>query len=205
MIRPTLVLLAAAPLLGGCAVRSAVPEAERSPDVRWIDGPTPEVQTLLLSPIEVGPVGGAGEEEADLQIGAFFARFDRDAGSIDQLALMLEVHGADAPGLLARSRQLLLEVDGELFVGDPGRSSNSFRVDLHGVAPRATVAIPIAPELLERLAAAEVVRGRLGLWATFTVPPSCRARFRALLRALPDGAANTPLTASGFRRATETD
>lgn len=205
MLRSILVLLVAAPLFSGCAVRSAAPEAERwSGSLRWIEGPGPEVRTLLLAPTSVGVVAGAGET-ADLTVGAFFARYERDSGDLDQLALMLEFRGADAPLLLERSRQLLLEVDGELFVGDPGQSSNSFRVDLDGVSPRATVAIPIAPELLDRLAAAEVVRGRLGLWTTFTMPPSCRARFRALLEALPEDAAAGALRGSRLRRVTETD
>lgn len=205
MLRPGVILFSGALLLSGCTVRSAVPEAEYRPEaVRWVEGPTPEVHTLLLSPIRIGDVGGAGHAASELEVGAFFARFEQASGPVDQLALMIEVQGTDAPGLLAKSRQLLLEVDGELFVGEPGSTANSFRVDLVGDDPRATVVIPISPQLLHHLATAEVVRGRLGLWATFTVPASSRRRFRALLEALPEDAALTSTLGSQLRRSTTT-
>ncbi|MEQ9569674.1 MAG: hypothetical protein RLN75_05745 [Longimicrobiales bacterium] len=207
MLRETLVALIGATLGSGCATTAPrIPEADRSAGaVRGVDGPTPHVRTQLQSPIHVGAVDGAGHRPARLDVGAFFARFERSAGPMDQLALMIEVKGGDVPALLRSSRQLLLEVDGELFVGEPGISANSFRVDLVGDEPRATVVIPVAPELLARLADAEVVRGRLGLWAAFTLPPRCRTRFRDLLRALPEGATSSTLRSSVLRRVTETD
>lgn len=207
VLRRSIVALTGGILVSGCAAQAPlIPEADRSPEaVRWVEGPTPEVRTLLLDPIHVGAVDGAGHGPARLDVGAFFARFERDTGSVDQLALMIEVRGDDVPALLRASRQLLLEVDGELYVGEPGVSDNSFRVDVVDAEPRATVVIPVSPDLLERLAAAEMVRGRLGLWASFTLPPRCRTRFQALLRALPEGAADTMLRSSRLRRATETD
>ncbi len=207
MLRQAILTLTGVALVSGCATYApGLPEAERSPSaVRWVEGPTPDVRTLLLSPIHVGVVDGAGHRPAQLDVGAFFARFQSAGGPMDQLALMIEVQGQDVPGLLRTSRQLILEVDGELFAGEPGISDNSFRVDLVDDEPRATVVIPVGPELLARLADAEIVRGRLGLWAAFTLPPDCRARFRELLQALPEGASSTTLRSSRLRRVTETD
>lgn len=206
MIRQALAALAGAVLLSGCAGHSSLPEAvPPSSDVQWIEGPTPDVRTLLLTPASIGAVEGAGHQPASLEMGAFFARFLGDSGTVEQLALMIEVQGADVPGLLQRSRQLLLEVDGELFVGEPGLSENSFRVDLVDDAPRATVVIPVTVDILEHLAEASVVRGRLGLWASFDLPADTRSRFRALLRALPEGATSTELRATRLRRVTQVD
>jgi hypothetical protein len=205
MLRHTVVAVIGAVLVSGCA-HAPLQEAERSPSaVRWVEGPTPDVRTLLLRPIHIGAVEGAGHAPAELDVGAFFARFDSEGGPVDQLALMIEVHGADAAELLRSSRQLLLEVDGELFVGEPGVSANSFRVDQVEDRPRATVVIPVGPEVLAQLAEADVVRGRLGLWASFTVPPSCRERFRELLAALPEGASSTVLDRTALRRVTDLD
>ena len=205
MLRRIVVALTGVALVSGCA-HAPLPEIDRTPEaVRWVEGPGPDVRTLLLRPIHIGAVDGAGHHPADVEVGAFFARFRGDSGPVDQLALMIEVRGVDAEELLRTSRELLLEVDGEFFVGQPGVSENSFRVDLVDDAPRATVVIPVAPDILERLAGADVVRGRLGLWASFTVPASCRQRFRELLRALPEGASSTLLGPSSLRRVTETD
>lgn len=205
MIRQALAALAGAVLVSGCAGQSALPDAvPPSAAVRWVDGPTPDVRTLLLAPASVGAVEGAGHRPASLEMGAFFARFHGESGIVEQLALMIEVQGADVPGLLQRSRQLLLEVDGELFVGEPGLSENSFRVDLVDDDPRATVVIPVTVDILEHLVEAQVVRGRLGLWASFDLPVATRTRFRELLRALPEGATSTELRATRLRRVTET-
>ena len=115
--------------------------------------------------------------------------YQQGLGCAAALALMIEVTGTDAPELLRLSRQLLLEVDGDLFVGEPGVSANSFRVDQKDDSPRATVVIPVGPDVLERLAAAETVRGRL----------------RALLQALPEGASSTVLQGTALRRVTQLD
>lgn len=206
MIRQAFAALAGAVVVSGCAGHASLPEpGPRSEDVRWIEGPTSDVRTLLLSPASAGAVEGAGHRPAALEVGAFFARFQGDSGTVEQLALMIEVHGADVPGLLQRSRELLLEVDGELFVGAPGQSENSFRVDLVDDDPRATVVIPVTVEILEHLVEARVVRGRLGLWAAFDLPVATRLRFRELLRALPEGATSTELRATRLRRVTEAD
>lgn len=206
MYRQALTALTGALLVSGCAAHSPVPQVvPPSAAVQWVDGPTPDVRTLLLRPASVGAVEGAGHRPAALDVGAFFARYDRAAGGVDQLALMIEVEGIDVPGLLRRSRELLLEVDGELFVGQPGLTENSFRVDLADDSPRATVVIPVTTEILEQIAEAEVVRGRLGLWASFTLPEGTRARFRELLEALPEGAESTELRASQLRRVTDID
>jgi hypothetical protein len=205
MLRHTLAAVVGVVLVAGCA-HAPLPEAvPSSSDVRWIEGPTPDVRTLLLRPIRIGAVEGAGHAPAEVDVGAFFARYRSADGPVDQLALMIEVTGADAPELLRLSRQLLLEVDGELFVGEPGVSDNSYRVDHTHEAPRATVVIPVGPDVLERLASAEVVRGRLGLWASFTLPSSCRQRFRELLTAMPEGASSTVLQRTALRRVTQLD
>jgi hypothetical protein len=146
------------------------------------------VSTLVVHPTPVGTVAKPGYRPADLHIGAFYARFDRPQGPVDQLALMVEVQGRHAAELVQESRQLLLEVDGNLFTGEPGLSENSFRISNESGRTRATLAIPVTPEILLLLADAEDVRGRLGLWGSFVFPERCRGRLKQLLHELPPDA-----------------
>lgn len=191
----------------GCVPRGAHPVVSLPPDqLHWVEGPTPEVRTLLLEPVRVARVGAPGQATAGLHIGAFFSRFDRDRGPLDQLALMVEVRGTDATALLALSRELLLEIDGELFAGEPTSGANSILVEpVPGGGQRAVLVIPVTPADLELLARAVQVRGRLGLWASFSFPPEVRARFEALLTRLPPGAPIMPAAGIHFYRAAELD
>lgn len=198
MCRTVCVALAGALLVSGCAFHS-VPEGPYpgdAPAVQRVESGNERVSTLLVSPTPVGTVEKPGYAPAKLRIGAFYARFDGQDGPMDQLALIVEVQGRHAPELLEESRELLLQVDGALFTGEPGVTENSFRISDDAGRPRATLAIPITPEILLLLADAHEVRGRLGLWGSFTFPVRCRGHLKQLLAELP---ADAPLTLNGVR------
>lgn len=193
----SMMVVAAAVFFGACApMMSGSPRTmgESEPVVQRVSGLPDRVSSLLVRPIRVGVLETPGFAPAQLEIGAFYARYDRPEGTIDELALMVSVSGPDAAELLAASRELLLQVDGELFAGTPGVSENSFRIEGEGVATRAMLAIPVSPDVLSRLANAHDVRGRLGLWGSFSFPDKSRARLAALLRELP---ADAPLRVRG--------
>jgi hypothetical protein len=193
----SMLVVAAAVVSGACApmmsssARSSV-GAEQV--VQRVRGLPDRVSSLLVQPIRVGTLETPGFAPAQLEIGAFYARYDRPEGTIDELALMVAISGPDAAELVAQSRELLLQVDGELFAGTPGISENSFRIEGEGAATRALLAIPVSPEVLSRVAVANDVRGRLGLWGSFNFPDKSRARLAALLRELP---ADAPLRVRG--------
>lgn len=179
--------------LGGCAT-SATP-APQHPDgigeARWVETRT-DVRTLLVSPRRVAEVARPGEDAAELAIGSFFARYESDRGPVDQLALMIVLRGETATRVLASGRSLLLEIDGEFFQGEPGLGNNSVSWDPSD-GGRATLAIPISPEVLRALSDAESVRGRIGAYGAFDFPNRTRARLADLLRGLPeDFSATTP-------------
>ncbi len=179
-----LVLLTA---LGGCATTQADIDAPAPGDLgeaRWVET-TPEVRTLLVTPDRICEVALPGEDAATLAIGSFFARYDSPAGPIDQLAIMLVLEGEPTAGILQSGMNLTLEIDGEMFVGQPGLGSNSVSWDPSNNG-RATLAIPISPEVLDTLAGAKTVRGRVGSWATFDFPTETRNRLRDVLQGVPE-------------------
>lgn len=201
MCRTAIATVVGVLLTSGCALPppSGSPLPGRAPAVERVSTDNRRISTLLVSPTPVGTVEKPGYAPAKLRIGAFYARFERDEGPVDQLALMIEVRGRDAEELLRESRELLLQVDGALFTGRPGISENSFRISHEAGRTRATLAIPITPEILLLLADAGEVRGRLGLWGSFTFPSHCRGHLKQLLAELPPDA---PLTFTGVRALT---
>jgi hypothetical protein len=192
-MRATHIGLAATPVilalaLSACAGGAPGPASTRpAPDgpgeARWVES-TPGTRTLLVSPDRVARVSDPGESSADLAIGAFFARYTSEAGPLDQLALMVVLEGEEATRLLDSGLQLVLQIDGEYFIGEPGLGSNSVHWDPRN-GGRATLAIPISPEILAQLCGAERVHGRIGAFASFDFPAAKRARLGDLLPEIP--------------------
>lgn len=182
---------------GGCVASQASVEATRpSPGpVREVRGLPDRVSTLLVDPVPVGEVELPGQGRLGLSIGAFYARFDAPDGMIDELALMLMVRGPDLESLFDGSRELLLDIDGSHFTGQPGESENSFRVERTPHGTQAMLAIPISPDVLLKVADATRVRGRIGHWGAFAFPPDARLRLADLVHRLPAGALKGQATA----------
>ncbi len=172
-------------ILGGCATTAdpAVPAPEGLGDAHWVET-RPDVRTLMVAPRRVADVARPGEDAASLAIGSFFARYQSPEGPVDQLALMVVLEGESASRVLASGRSLLLEIDGEFFQGEPGLGSNNVHWD-PADGGRATLAIPISPDVLRTLADADLVRGRVGAYGSFDFPDRTRARLGDLLRGLP--------------------
>jgi len=172
---------------GACAGPRSAPESllpEGLGAARWVET-TPDVRTLLVAPAPICQVSRPGEEAADLAIGSFFARYHAPTGPVDQLALMVVLEGETAAYILDSGLSLMLEIDGEVYAGEPGLGSNSVSWDPRDNG-RATLAIPISRPILSELAEAEVVRGRIGAWATFDFPAPARDRLRDVLLGLPE-------------------
>lgn len=166
---------------------SIQPESQMAEPL-WIDGPTEEVRTLLLPPATVGRVDGPGIPDADLSIGAFYARYDSNLGPVDQLALLVQLEGDDPDELLRLQAALTLDIDGVLFLGAPGVTDNSLARTPTEDGHRIQMAIPVTVDDLRALVRAEEVRGRVGLWASFTYSDHCRGRLERLLQQLPEAA-----------------
>ncbi len=172
--------------LVGCAGMGAAtpsPEPHVQTEARWVET-RPDVRTLVVSPNRVGEVARPGERSADLAIGSFFARYRSPSGPVDQLALMVVLEGEYARHVLQSGMSLLLEIDGEFYQGEPGLGSNNVHWDPTD-GGRATLAIPISPELLHSLATAELVRGRVGAYGGFDFPQSTRQRLGDVLAGIP--------------------
>lgn len=152
-------------------------------EARWVETRS-DVRTLVVSPNRVGKVARPGEKSAGLAIGSFFARYRSPNGPVDQLALMVVLEGEYATHVLQSGMSLLLEIDGEFFQGEPGLGSNNVHWD-PADGGRATLAIPISPELLHSLATAELVRGRIGAYGGFDFPESKRERLGDVLAGIP--------------------
>jgi len=185
--------------LGGCATTGPLPDVRTADDLgeaRWVET-TPSVRTLLVAPRRIGPVARPGEDAADLAIGSFFARYDSPAGPLDQLALMVVLEGRTSTHILDSGLSLMLEIDGEFFEGEPGLGNNSVSWNPADEG-RATLAIPISPEILRALASAESVRGRIGAYAVFDFPTAERDRLGDVLNGLPQDFRPAP-TAGGTR------
>jgi len=163
-------------------------------EARWVET-TPTVRTLLVAPTRLGDVARPGEDAATLAIGSFFARYDSPRGPVDQLALMVVLEGKTAAHILDSGLSLMLEIDGHFFQGQPGLGNNSVSWDPANEG-RATLAIPISRELLVALASADVVRGRVGAYATFDFPTAKRSRLGDVLRGLPADYRANPVAAS---------
>ncbi|HKK92965.1 MAG TPA: hypothetical protein VJ925_06000 [Longimicrobiales bacterium] len=173
--------------LAGCAgvgTPSPVQQPAVQSEARWVET-RPDVRTLIVRPDRVGEVARPGEKSAGLAIGSFFARYRSPAGPVDQLALMVVLEGEYATHVLQSGMSLLLEIDGEFFQGEPGLGSNNVHWD-PADGGRATLAIPISPELLHSLATADLVRGRIGAYGGFDFPESKRERLGDVLAGIPD-------------------
>ena len=171
----------------GCATPSGsahTPAPEISA-ARWVAGPTPEVRTLLVSPAAIARIDAPGMSDAQLSIGAFFTRWDSPSGSIDQLALLVELVGDRPMDFISFQPSLLLEMDGTVIDRAPGVTGNSVSWDTTAEGRRARMVIPITPVELRALADADQVRGRVGLWAAFAFDAAARARLATVLEGMP--------------------
>ena len=185
---PLLIGLASLGVSAACAPLS--PRAERvqapGPDVaRWIDGPNPEIHTLLLPPSTVTSLENGSHGPVDLSVGAFYSRWERDGARMEQLALLFQLEGDDRQHLEAMAEDLRLVMDGALYKGEPGRGANGRFLEPVEGRHRLSVAIPVCAEVLQTFIEAEAVRGQLGASQVFRLPPADRRRLRGILEQVP--------------------
>jgi len=160
-------------------------------DAHWIPGADEDVRVLLAPARPTTRLEAPGVPAVDVSLGAFFARWTPDGPPVDQLAILVVMEGRDPATLTELSDRLVLEIDGTRFVGAPGESENSLRMEETRNGLKVTMAVPVGLEQLTRLIEAEEVLAQLGPWGVFGLPRSERLRFRSLVEKLPRGA---PLT-----------
>ena len=157
-------------------------------EAHWVDGPGEDMRVLLVPAEHTVRLDGPGLDAVDVSMGAFFARWTPAGGPVDQLAFLVILEGTDPRTVADLSNRLLLEIDGARFVGEPGETANSFRMDETDEGCRITMAIPVGLDALNRVIHGERVSAQLGDWGAFTLPRSQRIRFRSLVEQLPVGA-----------------
>lgn len=172
---------------------------------RWVEGPTSQVRTLLVPAERMSRLEAPGSPRVEVSMGAFFARFETRSGPLDQLALLVVLEGSDPVTVVELGDRLLLEMDGARFVGEPGGTANSYRLEAVPAGVRLTMAVPVGLPELERLIDAGEVRGQLGSWGVFSFPREDRIRLRSLVEQLPPGAPLLAPLGTGARLAQVTE
>jgi hypothetical protein len=178
--------LLALPLLAAGCLPSPGEHLPR--EAHWVEAPGEDMRVLLVPAEHTVRLEAPGLPSVDVSLGAFFARWTPAGGPVDQLAFLVVLEGGDPATVVALSDRLLLEIDGARFVGAPGESANSFRMDETETGCRITMAIPVGLDALNRMIHGDEVRAQLGDWGAFTVPRPQRMRFRSLVEQLPLGA-----------------
>lgn len=182
----------AALLMGGCAPGPAkAPPATPASLVQWLPGPTPDVRSLVLPPAPVGVLDADDAETMALAVGAFLSEMRTDRGPRHHLALLLQLEGEDPVLSIDLTRGVVVEMDGAVYVGDPGASGDGLHVHASPRGRVLSVAVPVAVEDLERIIEAETVRVRLGGGEAVSLAPAARDRLRQLVERLPVTASRT--------------
>ena len=156
-------------------------------EAHWIQQPD-DVRVLLVPAHRTTRLEGPGLPAVDVSLGAFFARWTPGGPPVDQLAILVVMEGRDPDTLAELAEQLLLDIDGTRYVGAPGSTENSLRMERTPSGLRVTMAVPVGLTELTRLIEADEVQAQLGPWGVFGLPRHERLRFRSLVEKLPAGA-----------------
>jgi hypothetical protein len=147
-----------------------------------------EASTLTLLPRRIGAqVTAAGSDEVRVYLGGLSSFRTRATDPSNALALVVLAARDSAAPLLREHRQVVLDLDGRLFMTDPDPDPRLYTYQLTGFGYTETVFIPMSREMLGRVSAAKTVRGRVGHWITFELSAGCLGRLADLLEALPEG------------------
>lgn len=129
------------------------------------------------------------DETSDLRVyigGRGWFRSSSGADPFNRLALVILAASDSIKPVLNESRQLLLDIDGQLYQTHPMPDPRLYTFGPTQLGYTETVIVPIDPQLLTLLARGKSVRGRIGHWIAFDIPPDVIARLGDLLTALPE-------------------
>lgn len=187
-MRRSLVLLISPALLAGCLSSAEFvegPVPSRSAPVREYsqDG----LRFVSLDPVDVGPAATL-QGTVTLFVGALYVGSMDAVGGEHTLALVLRSVNKGGVPILTSGSDLLLEVDGTYVTSNPGPGGHTYQIQGTEGGVTETVMVPLDPDMMVQLAKAETVRGRLGPWFSFVLPPSQRATLTEILPELPSGA-----------------
>lgn len=146
-----------------------------------------QLRFVSLEPLPVGETPTIHDRSVMLDVGALYAG-PREADEGEHtLALVLRSVTRGSGPILTSGRDLLLDVDGTWVAGNPEPGGHTYQVEGTARGISETVMVPVTPDLLRQVARADVVRGRLGPWFSFVLPPSQRAALGRILDEIPEG------------------
>jgi len=187
-MRPTFAFLITPFLLAGClssnafAGGSAVPLPTQVREYSH-DG----LRFVSLEPVDVGQMPTL-QGSVSLYVGALYVGPAEAPGGEHTLALVLRSVNADGYPILTGGSDLLLEVDGTYVASNPRAGGHTYEVESSKGGVTETVMVPLDPAMMSVVAEADVVRGRLGPWFSFVLPPSHRSALTGILDRIPSGA-----------------
>ena len=186
-LAPLVVFLSACSLTATDAPPPAPPTSTPHILYRVAEAPV-EPSTLTLLPRRIGAqVAAGGSDEVRVYLGGLSTFRGSSADPFNKLAIVLLAARDSAAPLLQEHRQVVLDMDGRLFMTHPEPDPRLYTYQKTGFGYTETVFIPMSREMLRRLAGAETVRGRLGHWITFELTSRCLQRLADLHEALPEG------------------
>ena len=165
---------------GGCA--SAPP---RQMSLTAIEHSPFGGRSLALTPLRVedcslrGVPGGIR-----LYVGAMFNALEAQEPQYSRVSLVIQAAGQDLRPMLARNRQVVFELDGEvLSIGQhPDPALYNYRPLGGGFLE--TMIVPISMDVLQRLSTAERITGNLGPWIRFGLSEDFPGGFESFLTAV---------------------
>ena len=141
-------------------------------------------RSLALTPLRVKDCSLRGSPEGiRLYLGALFTSLEAGNRPFSRVSLVIQAARDSMEPMLARNRQMVLELDGEMFVvgqGDPAL----YNYRALGGGYIETVIIPINLSLLQRLSTADRVRGRIGSRINFALSDDFGDGFATFLNAV---------------------
>ena len=170
-------------------VRGPRPHSPHSPHLLYrMSDRSPTTRSVTLLPQQLEAAASFRETpEVRLYVGGMASfRKVNGMGPVNRLALVILAASDSINPVLHESRQLLLDIDGEFYRTYPTSDPRLYTFGPTDLGYTETVIVPIDRHLLTLLASAKSVRGRVGLWLAFDLPPEVIARLGDLLNALPD-------------------
>ena len=183
-------LAAAGLLFSGCAPLGIGGTGDEAPrldvELRRFQDQSGTTHYVQLDPLRVGPTPTIQADRVTLAMGALYVSRPDGPRTFHTLALVLTTVNPEDDPVLEEDQGLLLEIDGTWLESSPGPRGHTYRTQSTAPGLEETVMVPLSPEQMQALADARTVRGRLGPWFSFVLPPAHRQALHALLDELPD-------------------
>ncbi len=166
--------------LAGCASAPLQPMTLRS-----IEHGSNGARSLALTPLRVEDCSLRDSPEGiRLYLGALFTSLEAGNRPFSRVSLVIQAASDSMEPMLARNRQMVLDLDGEMFVMGQGAEPALYNYRALGGGYIETVIIPISLSLLQRLSTADRVQGRIGSRINFALSDDFGDGFATFLNAV---------------------